>query len=623
MAMILKSMKRWGWTVCFALVLSLAGCLSQHPSSPKPEPVKLEGKISVSSEYASYKAKYAQDGDDQTFWRPLTTDTNDHEVWVSLDFGSEAELNRIEMDMTGVAKRPVGLYLPESYEVKILTDPSFKGKYGDDPQKWRTVASRVKSDYASGIDSISFETVRARRLAIVFQVEKVGTGTTPAPRLKELQVYGWKGKDEEMKDTTEAAAAEAEEKVSNQQPAVNLPEPKPVDRIPFSKENFHIYLFLGQSNMAGRAPLEPQDMIVVERSYLFNLDGQWEPAQPGVLPGSKFSSLQGMNRYSSVEVPTKYNGMNPAFLFAQTVSMNVPDIGIGIVSNAKGGTLIREWEKGTELYNEALRRVKEAMEYGTLKAIMWQQGESDRRNIHYAYQLEGLIRDFRQDLNMEDLPFFVGEVPKVPKEGNPEKMELSIQFNEMLAKLAEKVPGVYLVSADGFDDIGDGTHIDTVGQRMFGVRFAEQTLKAVYGMETVRFKPKTESETSAADTICSCILTFNGDPVTLAEPPFMAGGQLFVPLEEVMAFIGAGLDRPSGSEFISIRKGEVQVELQIGSENAYINGRAATLDISPVERKNKVFVPFRFLEEIVTAMGASAELREDSESKTIAVSTNR
>jgi hypothetical protein len=610
--------------------LCIAGCeplLTASPKpSPKPEPVKLEGKVSVSSEYASYKAAYMQDGDVRTYWRPLTTDTNDREVWISLDFGSEAELSRIEMDMTGVAKRPTGLYLPESYEVKVLTDPTYKGKYGADPSKWRTIASRVKSDYPSGIDSISFESVRARRLAIVFQVEQVGTGTTPAPRLKELQVYGWKGKNEDMedlKDSNETAAAEAEQPAANKQPDVNLPEPKPVDRIPFDKEHFHIYLFLGQSNMAGRAPLEPQDMMVIERSYLFNLDGRWEPAQPGVLAGSKFKTLQGMNRYSSVEVPTKYNGMNPAFLFAQTVAMNVPDIGIGIVSNAKGGTLIREWEKGTELYNEALRRVKEAMQFGTLKAIMWQQGESDRRNIHYTTQLEKLIRDFRRDLNMEDLPFFVGEVPKIPKVGDPEKMELSIRFNEMLAKMAEKVPGVYLVSSDGFDDIGDGTHIDTVGQRTFGVRFAEQTLKAIYGMETVRFKPRTESVTPTTDATCRCAITFNGDPVSPAEPPFMAGGQLFVPLEEVMAFIGADLERVSGSEFASIRKGEVHVELQIGSENAYINGRVATLDISPVEKNNRLFVPFRFLEEIVVAMGASAELREDAESKTIAVRTGR
>lgn len=427
--------------------------------------------ITSSSEYSGAKAIYAIDGDKETFWRPLTTDTNDGEVWLTIDFGKKVEFNRISLDMSGEAKHPQGLYLPKGYFIKVPAASNIKQTYGEDEEKWQTIMARSEDQFDEGKDAASFDAVRADRVTIVFYVEQDGTGTTPAPRLREMNVYNWKSKT----DKSERIGSEISKHI------LDL-EPSPVE-IPFHKEDFHLYLFLGQSNMAGRAPIESQDKIVIERSYLFNENGEWEPAQPGIAKESDIQSMQGLNRYSSVELPNKFNGLNPAFTFAQTLTKTLPQIGIGIISNAKGGTYIREWEKGTQLYSEALRRVQEAMKFGTLKGIVWQQGESDRKNSNYVVQLSQLIEDFRSDLGMEDLPFFVGEAPKVPKEGDSEKMALTIQFNERLAQLPNLVPYVYVISSDGFDDIGDGTHIDAESQRIFGKRFAKQTLQAVYHID--------------------------------------------------------------------------------------------------------------------------------------------
>src|SRR5690606_20312226 len=90
------------------------------------------------------------------------------------------------------------------------------------------------------------------------------------------------------------------------------PWPIEVDEIPYSKEKFHIYLFIGQSNMAGRAPIEDQDKIIMERTYLLNKEDKWELAQPGThipRPAELTATamrymhalpLQGYNRYSTV-----------------------------------------------------------------------------------------------------------------------------------------------------------------------------------------------------------------------------------------------------------------------------------------------------------------------------------
>jgi hypothetical protein len=42
------------------------------------------------------------------------------------------------------------------------------------------------------------------------------------------------------------------------------------------------------------------------------------------------------------------------------------NLSIGLVVNAKGGSRIEEWEKGTHFYNEALRSARTAQESETL-----------------------------------------------------------------------------------------------------------------------------------------------------------------------------------------------------------------------------------------------------------------
>lgn len=70
---------------------------------------------------------------------------------------------------------------------------------------------------------------------------------------------------------------------------------------------------------------------------------------------------------------------------------------IGLVVNAKGGTKIEQWEKGTRFYKEAVLRAKEAQATGTLKGILWHQGESNARNPEdYLKKLEKLVENHRK-----------------------------------------------------------------------------------------------------------------------------------------------------------------------------------------------------------------------------------
>jgi len=50
---------------------------------------------------------------------------------------------------------------------------------------------------------------------------------------------------------------------------------------------------------------------------------------------------------------------------------------IGLIPCAVGGTKLKRWVKGGDLYENAIHRALEAMKYGKIKAILWLQGESD------------------------------------------------------------------------------------------------------------------------------------------------------------------------------------------------------------------------------------------------------
>lgn len=91
-----------------------------------------------------------------------------------------------------------------------------------------------------------------------------------------------------------------------------------------------------------------------------------------------------------------------------------PNEPVGLVPCAVGGTAIKEWEKGSTLYEEMVRRAKEALggddeERGEIRAVLWFQGESDtlfdESAEAYKENMERLITNVRSDLNSPSLPF--------------------------------------------------------------------------------------------------------------------------------------------------------------------------------------------------------------------------
>ena len=220
-----------------------------------------------------------------------------------------------------------------------------------------------------------------------------------------------------------------------------------------TKSNLHVYLLIGQSNMAGRAKYTEKDAGPIDRCYLLNGTDQWEAAK------------NPLNRYSTIRKGINMQKLNPGYSFAKTMLKKQQQVSIGLIVNAKGGTKIEQWGKGTSFYKDAIQRTKAAQKSGTLKGILWHQGESNEKNPEgYLLKLQALVKNLRTDLDNPNLPFVAGQVIKVPA------------INHQIAQLPSKVPATGFVSSEGLKG-QDRWHFDTKSMMELGKRYAEAMLK--------------------------------------------------------------------------------------------------------------------------------------------------
>ena len=172
-------------------------------------------------------------------------------------------------------------------------------------------------------------------------------------------------------------------------------------RIHEDKSKFHIFILYGQSNMAGGIPgkeLTKEDKTPVPHIVLRRGKGWIPAAHPLHLGGKK-------------------NGFGLGLPFAEEYLKNHPGVTVGLVPCASGGKRIDLLKKGSNLYRAAMGKSRLALETGTIKGILWHQGESDtvtdERADCYEKKLHQLIADMREDLKTPNLPFIVGDLAQL------------------------------------------------------------------------------------------------------------------------------------------------------------------------------------------------------------------
>ena len=223
-----------------------------------------------------------------------------------------------------------------------------------------------------------------------------------------------------------------------------------------AEEKMGLYLLIGQSNMAGRAPISKKDEGVIERCFLLNGEDKFEPAK------------NPLNRYSTIRKGLNMQKMNPGYSFSKAMLKEDSRMTVGLVVNAKGGSSIKQWTRDAKFYQEALQRMKAAMEKGELKGVLWHQGETDHKDPEYLDKLKELVENLRKDLELPKLPFVAGQVNNAK------------EVNDQIAKLSSEVPHTGVVKSEGLTAM-DRWHFDTKSMKILGGRYAAEMLKIQRG----------------------------------------------------------------------------------------------------------------------------------------------
>ena len=237
------------------------------------------------------------------------------------------------------------------------------------------------------------------------------------------------------------------------------------------KANFHLYLLMGQSNMVGRDTSRIDSQLIHPRVLYLDNSGRWLVAKEPMHAGG--------------------SGIGPGISFAVEMLKANPNATIGLIPTAVGGTPLSRWVKGGDLYEQAVSRAKIAMEYGTLKGVLWHQGESDTNDkdlaASYETRLSGMFSALRQDLKSPTLPIVVGQLGEFL---TPNGYPFVVQVRTAIAHIPADVPNAGFADSKGLGNKGDNLHFSADAQEEFGRRFAASMIT----LQT----PKSEVKKTAA-----------------------------------------------------------------------------------------------------------------------------
>lgn len=227
----------------------------------------------------------------------------------------------------------------------------------------------------------------------------------------------------------------------------------------------HLYLLIGQSNMAGRGKVEKEDRTPHPRVLALNKEDQWVPA------------------VDPLHFDKPSAGVGPGLAFGKAMADADKEATIGLIPCAAGGSPISVWKKDaywgqtrSKPYDETLRRVAVARKRGVLKGILWHQGESDSNEAAaklYADRLADLVTRLRRDLETPDVPFLVGGLSEPLRT----RSELARVVDQALRDWAKRDPLSAYVESGKLTLMTDNTHFDAASAREFGQRYGKAMLQ--------------------------------------------------------------------------------------------------------------------------------------------------
>ena len=238
-----------------------------------------------------------------------------------------------------------------------------------------------------------------------------------------------------------------------------------------AKKNVWVFVMAGQSNMAGRGLVEAQDTIPDKRILTLDKENKIVLAK------------EPLHLYE----PTM-KGLDCGLSFAKTLLKKMPsNISILMVPTAIGGSSISQWlgdsiHRNVQLLTNFTEKINAAKQYGTVKGIIWHQGESDtspEKSSLYEQRLKLLIMKFRGIAGNTALLFVAGLLPgfQIYRADKSIKNPGAITVNEAIKNIKEYDRNYSFISASQTQHRGDQLHFNSASLRLMGERYAEEMFR--------------------------------------------------------------------------------------------------------------------------------------------------
>lgn len=253
-----------------------------------------------------------------------------------------------------------------------------------------------------------------------------------------------------------------------------------------AKEELHVYLCLGQSNMEGNARVEAQDTIDVDPRFMV--------LQAVDCPGK---DREKGKWYTAVPPLTRCRtGLSPADYFGRAMVENLPaNIKVGVINVSVGGCKIELFDKENYAsyvsespgwlqnmvkeydgnpYGRLVEMAKIAQkDGGVIKGILLHQGESNTGDKEWPRKVKNVYDTLLADLGLEanSIPLLAGELVNTDQDGACASM------NEIIQTLPEVIPTAHIIPSAGCEGVKDRLHFSAAGYRELGKRYAKQMLE--------------------------------------------------------------------------------------------------------------------------------------------------
>lgn len=237
-------------------------------------------------------------------------------------------------------------------------------------------------------------------------------------------------------------------------PTPPKPPPDAID-LPVSLD---LFVLAGQSNMVGTAPIA--DTAPLPGVYCFGNDYQWK------VGSDPLDSAE--NQVDAVSIDRAARA-GPGLPFA--ARMKKP---VGLIPCAKSSKAIAEWRRSTSdqtLYGSMLKRFRAASVAGTIRGLLFFQGEADARTKaaeQWAVRFSQFVAGIRGD-TIADLAIVFAQIgadyPSYPYWATVKAQQASIDL-----------PRVSMIRTDDLALQDDGLHFTPESYDVIGGRFADAML---------------------------------------------------------------------------------------------------------------------------------------------------